>query len=867
MESKQHTPSVIASLMGFYVMPHQQPPNKQHRVLSESYLRKTASIGVREKRPTYESRSFRMSIDEHQEFKDIFKVPATSKMDEHQDLPVQLSREKSNLSKSKTLFTSDRFKDVSQHSKTEFGGTVDELDSRSDVLQRTTGKTAVQGNGTKLHQNHENSFLKHLHKELGVDYTQKSRDGACLSSTRIVVLKPSSGKAQNASKSFFPPGSYEGSLSCKKNHKEFRTLENGDLFVRTDERKKVDNDMEFSRHSFRVSREIAKEIARKMKHYIRSSSTDISKADLTSNGTSKDQPELTMPPSHISLDWKNGQQNLLYHSNALSVNRETKKRFLERWKTTKRYQEVGLSSRSVTLGEMLAMPHQEIKPRNLDVKLGKHGLRNQCALSDEDVKLGSHLGINIHDGWKDGCAHVFPKSRCVPPTASGSPNAWTRGEALNCDWYVRPEETVYKGQHESRKQNFDQKDVLKPRNSTSNCRRPLSFPCMDLDNYHTSQEGYSITNEMKSKLVVENPPEQRSMALGLSITSQNLSEWNSVVPKSSVSSVASVSMVSDVMTDEEMEDVGTCFVSPKKQQSKSFDCNFAVKDRASPSCVLDPSIPQETLSGSIEEGKVMSLCPRMDIDSPGCSDESYQPSPVSVLDSLLKEEISSRSECFESISPDLHGLQMQLLKSEPSESYSEGPEMIMTSNEDTGEGSVNLSQEHEFIKSSRPEGNRDFSYLVDVLDEAGSHDGNWDLDFEIWHSPECPLSPLVFKVLEKKYEEQMSWDRTERRLLFDRINSGLLEIFLPCISPGECAKPVRKRFGSRLSRELVEEDLWLLLVDQEKEASKKSSEKVLGKDMRWLELGDEIELIGREIERLLIEELAEEVVALENRYF
>lgn len=186
--------------------------------------------------------------------------------------------------------------------------------------------------------------------------------------------------------------------------------------------------------------------------------------------------------------------------------------------------------------------------------------------------------------------------------------------------------------------------------------------------------------------------------------------------------------------------------------------------------------------------------------------------------------------------------------------------MNVSSDEDNGEESMSLvEQKRELMLSSIRE-SRDFSYLVDVLGEAGVYGEDSETHFKTWDTSECPINPVVFETLEKKYGQQIHWEKLERRLLFDRINSGLMEIFQSSINIPEWTKPVTKRLSCRWSREVIEEELWTSLVSQEKEASKKSSEHIVGKDTKWLELGDDVNAIGREIERLLVEELAVEFV-------
>lgn len=188
--------------------------------------------------------------------------------------------------------------------------------------------------------------------------------------------------------------------------------------------------------------------------------------------------------------------------------------------------------------------------------------------------------------------------------------------------------------------------------------------------------------------------------------------------------------------------------------------------------------------------------------------------------------------------------------------------MIVSSDDETEEGSAGDSKEtDDSMRLFRVEESRDFSYLVDVLTEAGFQNRNLKMDFSTFHSPECPISLSVFETLEKKFGHQMSWKRSERRLLFDRINAGLTEILLPCMGVPTWAKPVSRRLSPSSHEDIIEEDLWMLLVSQEKEASKGSAKMVLGNEIGKLELGDDINAIGKEIERWLIDELAAELLA------
>lgn len=201
---------------------------------------------------------------------------------------------------------------------------------------------------------------------------------------------------------------------------------------------------------------------------------------------------------------------------------------------------------------------------------------------------------------------------------------------------------------------------------------------------------------------------------------------------------------------------------------------------------------------------------------------------------------------------------LQLLKSDVGDTLSD-PGMMVSSDEGTRDLSDDYLKENGNSGVFRAKETRDFSYLVDVLDEAGFYDANWEIDVDKLHSPESAVNPSVFEVLEKKYGDQISWETYERRLLFDRLNSGLMEILNPCVDIPEWANSLRTWLGTQLKRDVVEEKLWNLLVSQEEEVNKGLSEKAVGGDISWLKLGGDIDIIVREIVIFLFDELVAEL--------
>lgn len=229
--------------------------------------------------------------------------------------------------------------------------------------------------------------------------------------------------------------------------------------------------------------------------------------------------------------------------------------------------------------------------------------------------------------------------------------------------------------------------------------------------------------------------------------------------------------------------------------------------------------------------------------------EAYQHSPNSVLE----QDNSSSSEYGGGVSMDFHGLsiKLQILKLESEENQSKADAVTMSD----GHSTERSSCVHENMEHFRCYGLKDsqqFSYLVNVLDKLGFHGEKLEVSFERWHSPEHIINPLVFETLENKYKKQESWKKSDRRLLFDRINFGLTEIVR--------SKPLRRKMSNFL-RDIIAEELWNMLLSQEIEANADLSKKALGKEP-WLELADEVDFIVGEIEAFLFNELVTELVAI-----
>ncbi|KAM7494961.1 hypothetical protein LguiB_029570 [Lonicera macranthoides] len=732
------TPSVIAKLMGFDELTRQQPNHKQHRVLSEDYLRKTAAIGFQVKRSFYEDRSSKKKVQKQQEVKYVQGLQPQCDMGNPTALKstnASNSRDNGKCKKSENILRSRQKLD---------GGSITDIDYFHNLL-----KSPLELKDDKRH-----------------------------SPTPIVVLKPNLGKAKIAARSPFLPSSHPCSQSGYRNQGFCRRM-NGELYneVRNKERDK--------------------EIYRQIKHIINSRFTEVPTPEVTVENTAVNGPEAMMDSCVNFIDQKNQDDSSFSSLDGSSFASEAKKKLSEQWKTTKISQVVEVDSRGFTLGEMLDIPcDEESRPGNLNYTVDKH---QQC----------SRFSLNKTTGTS--------KSR-------------SRKEAFYNGKFLMREKAVNEEVYTSRNQNVMNKERSKLRDSRFSWEKspPSSYAHL-VNNNHTIEEAPVNLDELENKL-------------------EDLSEENYVVskckdldcnyPSQGIQGEQEKS-AAEVIIDAEIEDV--CY---------------------SYSQVWEASNGQQSSIGAFEDGLNFSSCTKIDSEFSMSSGEAYQPSPNSVLETPFTEEILSGSKCFESVNADLYGVWMQLhlLKSEAEDTHEEEPCMLVSSDEDTFKGSVDYSEENcKLTRLFKPEESRDFSYLVDVLDEANFFEGNLETSFEIWYSPEIPLDPSVFDALEKKYGEQTWWKKSERRLLFDRINLGLTEILWPYTDSNTQSKPLRTQVCATSRRNVIEEDLWVLLISQENEVYKDLSEKAIGREIRWLDLGDDIDIIAREIEIFLFDELVTEL--------
>lgn len=503
----------------------------------------------------------------------------------------------------------------------------------------------------------------------------------------------------------------------------------------------------------------------------------------------------------------------------------------------------------------------------------------------EDVTFNSRISVTKANPGKEGNGEIKRNIRCkvgfsysfarkVPirkslgaaSIISDNCGTLTTEDLFQKYWGLRKNVSANRSNEKSENQNINQKDCSEDMNLNSSSEKSNSF-----SSYFSSNETENCTDlhKMKKRCYRNDLSETEPMLSQLSssdpspsfIESQILQQtclMNEDVKNNEdgdISKKITMSLGSSVdflVLDAKSKVVGCSDNTSTTEQSESKVSVITLGDIDSLSHSSCASKQQET--SECQEDSAYSLCTEADTDSLGNFQGAFEPSPISVLDSTFSEDISVISECGGSGVYD------------SSDVDDEGLELNVSSDEDYGNESVGDFEEKKDITGlSRTEESRDFSYVVEVLTEAGISNANLFKDISTWHSAECPISPSVFETLEKKFGEQQLWKRSERRLLFDRINLGLLEILRPYLYVPMMEKPVSRRMNSEPSQNMIEDEMWGLLVSQEKKAGKESADNMLGgREIRWIELGEDVEDIVREIVKLLVEELVDDIVGLEN---
>ncbi|KAM0938974.1 hypothetical protein DsansV1_C22g0173791 [Dioscorea sansibarensis] len=286
------------------------------------------------------------------------------------------------------------------------------------------------------------------------------------------------------------------------------------------------------------------------------------------------------------------------------------------------------------------------------------------------------------------------------------------------------------------------------------------------------------------------------------------------------------------------------------------------------------SLPSATVSGgsknSIVSAKAVPSLEKFSV-SETSTETLEQPSPVSVLEAPFEDE-SGVSMLQSSQSLDTGILQM-LSRSAPIESIARSLSWDNTYMEISSENPLKLT---EAAFKADDEEEEHFNFVQKLLSSASLDDKNSKTIFSGWHSVDCPLNWVLLDGFldEKEEESKYMVKRSNQRLLFDCVNTALLEIGQAAIYN---AYPHAKSFAG--TRKVVPSgtsaaEVWKLVRDkfsvQEKYSSETGNNNVLidqvvkkevggseWTELLWWELDD----ISKGISKKVLEELIRETLS------
>eukprot|EP01018_Ginkgo_biloba_P019778 Gb_21932 [translate_table: standard] len=807
----------------------------------------------------------------------------------------------------------------------------------------------------------------------------------CSLPTRIVVLKPGPGRAQNVPTCSLPSHSPR-SQTCFKDPKEVERGSSQDYLkevkVRLERelrencqnkyRSTVEGGQEEFINGHKYPGEIATEIARQVRErvtkdltsaaprpmedlmHLRGFAENVRSLNRSANSYGEVDTESYTPVTEHSWEYTNifsppsSTISRLSDSPESTVNREAKKRLLERWRSThENEKEQQLRRISSTLGEMLALP--EIKNHISESKSSKQnyngaveenqvllnhmldlGSKNKKPITQEGAaEWEGSLGHGNGDDNKDGSPRNLLRSRSVPASATTYDKGVVEMQCKvsnvhpsNAHEIVpdmsssslpvelvksRNEKSTFKEKFSSLKGSF----LLRGRRSSSKKTNCLPIVHLDKELCDPLQQMPVESDQWKEKAVqIIHPVHQEPCEVlvdALEMTTEpveysagTLSETSPIDDERSEQSILEASDRNPVSVEREGMVYGIdTDLTTKAISSEQLQLGFPT-----------PSSPTKELS----------LSETTALESN--SEKGEHPSPVSVLDLPFQEEFSSPQE-FKEINSNIHELRLRLhlLKFDASQgsihttkNLLHGGNLLFTDYDiqeaDIGakdncnspseattppiSNSLFSAIQNVDFKSLKVDGilcseekQVNLLYIKNVLVASG-FTGDCDVLFARWHSPSCPLDPSLFEKIEDLYRDGMRYEtnssdnalakggegcgieanrsKSERHLLYNCINEVLLEILGPYFNQHPWVRPTKMNLQPMASGKQLVEKIWANICHQlyPQLETQHTLENLVAKDLSrevvWMELRDDIEMVGHEIERTIFNDLIEEVL-------
>ncbi|KAL6649696.1 hypothetical protein ACP70R_013920 [Stipagrostis hirtigluma subsp. patula] len=687
--------------------------------------------------------------------------------------------------------------------------------------------------------------------------------------TRIVVLRPSLEKAHDIDGAFplnkkIPHSNYRRQKECQ---------DVGRWSPYTEESMYSLKNSETLDYIGKGSREIAMEITEQMreigrcgrsrKHVVKPEpSTSISdeRSQFVSSVTKLKTSEALRRPSDLYDSCASSSfSSSPTYSTETSVCKEAKKHLSNRWKKAhQRQHQVTQNDIFSTLGDMLTLSDQDAA-KAATLKMA----RWICPKGEVQVDgmPGSRinpLGNSSNDGLRDVATSNLTRSKSLPPSFSRGVQKSNSRKRI------------------SRHNEFSMlKDVLKvgPHYSEYACRSRQRQSISRGSTFH-GYESNLKSQENEERMVIEREihVNYEEQANGVALPDTLEQTLHPAILEHDLDAVGCPD-TSTVVPQKKKEPLPPARKNQQihKQQATAFDerllvpnLDDVVREDERIEChqgddfpaVCGPRIESESPVGNDrhqgDENQNLGV-PPSGSESPVSSNKDDHQSPVSVLESSLDAEDVYTGD-FEKISSDLQELRMQLrlLKRETTDSGDDTELFILSDDEMAYQPPFDMENSHAF----RDDGERDFSYVLDMLTVLGIRASNQDELLDHWYLIECPPSFDLYDKLEKKYSGLILWPEPERKLLFDITNAVLADIISSVMQCG--SKGLLRRLP-RWDQEGFVEMVWQRVVQLREEMEFNQQGMFL--DVEWVGSEDGSYLVRSDISGILQDDLLDEIIA------
>lgn len=382
MESRHQTTSVMARLMGLDKEPPPHSIGEKQRVLSEKYLQKVATIGLRRKRPSHQHNSLTMNIEEKEEFWEVLERSKKTQKNENHKLTTE-----NGMVSPGSLETGNL-----------------------QLLQKISCGPPRDFDG-------ETGF----YEALWLPKSQlESRDGTFPSTS--IVLKPNARKVESSLKCFSLPSSCENCHLGNGQLRDFSSPKIATIYPGMKERQKLAGHVESIKQNPRAFRKVSEEVSTGdgTKRVLDRVSVSLFRGNETSGGNSEmigpvrnDDPRTRTKNGILKKDWRLRQplnaysnssphdskkQNLnkedcLKHLNLRSISEKSKSRlFISLDKLKKNFYENDLSDQnplisklSISLPSLTCGDNQNIQQKCLMKDEVKSNKLQQRAISEQNT--------------------------------------------------------------------------------------------------------------------------------------------------------------------------------------------------------------------------------------------------------------------------------------------------------------------------------------------------------------------------------------------------------------------------------------------------------------------------------------------------